>query len=171
MPDVIAARAPRRAPRIEKTESVIRVRAELVSLGGGVMLAICLLIAATLIMALYSPTITGIQRFIAIVLAFASWAYLLRSATEELLLIGEEISYRAVLARPRHVPLKDLEAMLLIHQGLNLEHGIETIEFHFFNKHIERVSLGPCWQRNKLEAFLSSVEEALHSPKLLESVR
>ena len=172
MPTTIAARAPRRpeTPQ-EQTDCPIRVQAELVSLGGGVMLAICLVVTAFLIVALYSPDITGVQRFIAIILAGAAWTYLFRSSTEELILVGEEITYRAKLARTRTVSLRELETMLLVHEGLNLERGIETIEFRLFTKKIERVSLGPCWQRHKLEAFLGSVEDALHSPKLLETVR
>ncbi|MEO5927152.1 MAG: hypothetical protein ABIO72_00590 [Patescibacteria group bacterium] len=170
MPETLEARAPRRTTT-DKTDCPIRVQAELVSLGGGVMLAICMLVTALLIMALYSPDTTGMQRAIAIILTIAAWIYLFRSSTEELTLVGEEITYRAKLASTRTVSLKDLETMLLVHQGLNLERGIETIEFRLFSKKVEHLSLGPCWQRHKLEAFLGSVEDALHSPKLLETVR
>jgi hypothetical protein len=170
MPDALAARAPRRA-KTEKTDCPIRVQAELVSLGGGVMLTICLVVSALLVMALYSPDVTGMQRIIAIILALAAWMYLFRSSTEELVLVGQEITYRAKLSRTRTVSLRDLETMLLIHQGFNLERGIETIEFRLFSKKIERLSLGPCWQRHTLEEFLGSVEDALRSPKLLEPVR
>lgn len=170
MPETLTARAPRRVD-VEQTDCPIRVQAELVSLGGGVMLAICLVVTAILVMALYSPDVTGMQRTIAIILAVAAWLYLFRSSTEELTLVGQEITYRAKLARTRTVSLRELESMLLVHQGLNLERGIETIEFRLFSRKVEHLSLGPCWQRNKLEAFLGSVEDALHSPKLLESVR
>jgi len=170
MPETIAIRAPRRPSR-PKEECVIRIRAELVSLGGAVMLAICLLVTALLIMTLYSPAATGMQRIIAIVLALTSWVYLARSASEELSLTGETITYRAFAARTRDISMADVETMLLIHQGLNLERGIETIEFRLRGKRAEHIGLGPCWQRHKLEAFLGSVEEALRHPKMLESVR
>jgi hypothetical protein len=171
MQDTITVRAPRRAPKAVAVDCVLRVQAEIVSLGGAVLLTLCLLLTAVLIMALFSPTITGVQRFIAVVLTFSGWMYLLRSASEDLSIVGQTITYRAVLARTRTIPLADIETMLLVHQGLNLEKGIETIEFRRFDKKVEHLSLGPCWQRHKLEAFLGSVEEALHSPKLLESVR
>lgn len=170
MPESFSARAPRRVVE-QQTDCPIRVQAEIVSIGGSIMLAICMLVTTLLIMALYSPDVTGLQRSIAIILTIAAWTYLFRSSTEELVLVGEEITYRAKLARTRTVSLSDLESMVLIHQGLNLERGMETVEFHLFSKRVEHVSLGPCWQRHKLEAFLGSVEEALHSPKLLETVR
>lgn len=170
MPDVIAARAPRRAEAVA-TDCVIRIRAELVSIGGGVLLTLCLVGTAILIMALFSPTVTGVQRFIAIVLSAALWMYLIRSVTEELILVGEELCYKAVLARSRVIRMDQLESMLLVHQGFNLERGIETIELRTFDRRIERISLGPCWQRSKLESFLRSVQDALHSPALSETAR
>lgn len=170
MPQSITARAPQRSAP-QRTECPIRVQAEIVSIGGGVMLAICMLVTTLLIMAVYSPDVSSLQRTIAGILTVAAWMYLLRSSSEELVLVGEEITYRAKPARTRTVSLKDLESMVLIHQGLNLERGIETVELHLFSDKVEHISLGPCWQRHKLEAFLGSVEDALHSPKLLETVR
>ena len=61
--------------------------------------------------------------------------------------------------------------MLLVHQGFNLERGMESIVFQRRGRKPEPVALGPCWQRNKLEAFLRSVEAALQDPHLLEEVR
>jgi hypothetical protein len=165
MPNTLRADAPRR-PDAVQTESVIRVRAELVSIGGGVLLLICLVVTAVLIGALLYPDTTGVQRFIAVVLTLTAWMYLVRSTTEELALVDQRISYRAVLARARTVNIADLESMVFTHQGFNLERGMETIEFRTFDKRVERVSLGPCWEREKLESFVRSVEEALHASEM-----
>lgn len=173
MPDIIAAMAPRRAreARAADAECIVTARAELVSLGGAVLLAMCLLITAVFIMAMFSPVVTGIQRFIAIVLFGSSWAYFLDSVTEKLALIGDTVVFTAAMSRTRRVPLVELEGMVLIHQGLNLEHGIETLEFRQYKKRVDRVSLGPCWQRHKLEGFLHSVEQAMQGSQKLVSVR
>jgi hypothetical protein len=161
MPDSLVVRAPERSAE-RQTESVVRVRAELVSVGGGILLTICLLLTAGSIAALLYPGVTSVQRFIAGVLLLAAWVYFIRSITEELALVDRQITFRAILARTRTIRIDELASMELTHQGVNLERGIETIEFQTFDKRIERVSLGPCWDRDQLEAFVRSVEEALH---------
>jgi hypothetical protein len=69
------------------------------------------------------------------------------------------------------IKLADLDALLYVHNGFNLERGMDVVEFRRRGKKPERVALGPCWQRHKLEEFLHSVEQALSDPKLLEEVR
>jgi len=76
-----------------------------------------------------------------------------------------------LLGRRHTFDLEDLEAVLMVHQGFNLERGFETIEFRSCGRRPERVSLGPCWQRNKLESLLRSIEIAMHDPHLIEEVR
>lgn len=171
MPEVLSTRTTRRqAPPVENV-CLVQARAEVVSLGGAVLLALCLLLSAVFIMALFSPIVSGLQRFIAVVFFLAGWVYLLDSVTESLSLVGQTLEFTAKLRRTRRIPLAELEGMTLIHQGLNLEQGVETIELHQFGKHVDRISLGPCWQRHVLEAFLHSVDRALQHAVVVESKR
>jgi hypothetical protein len=148
------------------------IRAQIFSVGGAVVLALCLVLTALTAIALMSPGQALVQQLIAVMLCGASWLYLLSSMTERLQIEDHMVIYSSALGRTYRIPLEDLDEMLLVHQGFNLERGIETIEFRKsgMEEH-ERISLGPCWQRHHLEAFLHSVEEALNESDLLEEVR
>ncbi len=156
---------------MEKETSCVRdVHAEIFSIGGALILMACIILTVVAVMAVGASDITGAQAVIAVVLTGAAWVYYLNSVTERLALVEHAIVYTSLVGR-RRVPLADLEAMLLVHQGFNLERGIETIEFRRRGAQSDQIALGPCWQRRHLEAFLHSVEEALNEPKLLEEVR
>lgn len=169
--DVIGAYAPKRTRSRIETECVREARADIFSVGGAIIASLCVMLTVIAVMVLNTPTVTVSQRVIVLVLTMASWLYFLSSATERLQLVDHAVEYTSAFSARRHIPLEELEAMLLIHQGFNLERGIETIEFRRRGKKSDRIALGPCWQRHKLEAFLHSVEEALNAPELLEEVR
>lgn len=156
---------------LRNPECLTDVRARVTSIGGGIVFAICLAVTALFIITLSTPSVTSSQRIIVFMLTVATWGYLLSSSTERLCLRDRSIVYTSILGRKKIVPLVDLDEMLLVHQGFNLERGIETIEFRRHEKDPERLALGPCWHRHELEAFLHSVEEAMNDPQLLEEVR
>lgn len=162
MTQVIAAIPPRRKQNdTPEKDCVLRVQAELVGLGGGILLALCMLITGAFVMIIYTPSVSDLQRFIAFVLFMSAWAYFLDSVTEQLSLDGETINFKAALSRARSIPISELEGMYLIHHGLNLENGIGAIEFRQQGRKPDRVSLGPCWQWKKLEAFMGSIDKIM----------
>jgi hypothetical protein len=163
MPDVITAFAPRNKRNARRTddECVVQAHAELVSLGGAILLALCMFLAAAFIAVSTMSNTTPIQRFIVGILLFASLAYLINSVTEKLMLQGRTLVFDALLSSKREIPLDDLEGMILTHEGFNLEKGIVTIEFRQYDRKPDKVSLGPCWQRSKLEAFMRSIQKVL----------
>ena len=107
------------------------------------------------------PGATSSQLVIALVLVAASWMYFINSVTEKLSLVDHALFFSSALGRARRIPLGELEAMVLRHEGFNLERGMQTIELRQTGKKPDRISLGPCWQRNKLDSFLTSVDQAL----------
>lgn len=172
MADIIGAFAPRRPRAPGPIEDSLReVHAEFVSLGGAIILSVCIVLSLVTAMSLMLPAVTNLQRVILLILSLICWVYLLDSVTEKLKLEDEFIEFRSVLSRRRHYQLAELEAVLLIHEGFNLEKGFESIEFRRVGKRPDRISLGPCWQRNKLESLMRSVEAELNEPHLLEEVR
>ncbi|MBI5654378.1 hypothetical protein HZC53_01860 [Candidatus Uhrbacteria bacterium] len=172
MPDVIGAFAPRR-PRVpENQEAPLReVHAEFVSLGGAVILSVCIILTLVTAMSFLLPAVSDLQRVILLILSFICWVYLLDSVTEKLRLDDEAIEFRSLLSRRRTYQVSELEAVLLIHEGFNLERGFESVEFRRVGRRPDRIALGPCWQRNKLERLMRSVELELNDPHLLEEVR
>ena len=132
------------------------------------MLGLGVVITAVFLLSLTAQTVTTAQRIIAGALSVGVWLYFLNSVTERLSLCGSTLVFTSAFGRARSVPLGELDAMILTHEGLNLERGIETIEIRRVGTRPDRVALGPCWQRNKLEAFLRSVDRALRVPRIIE---
>ncbi len=170
MASTIELKVPPRAPAPD-TVCVREVRAQVVSLGGAIVLALCLVISAVTFMAAQVEGITSSQRLILGIMTAAAWVYLLDCSSECLNVDGDTIRFKSLLARNKSIKIEELEAMLLVEQGFNLEQGMQSIQFKRTGEKPERIVLGPCWQRNKLEKFLHSVELALNDPHLLEEVR
>lgn len=173
MSEVLGAFAPRRS-RVVSDDDVVCLReahAQVLTIGGAVALSVCLLITVAGFVALQMPDVGSLQAAIIGMLAIASWFYVIDSLSERLRLVDHSVEYSSLLGRRHLIRLDDLDAMLLVYEGLNLERGIESIEFRRRGQRPEHVALGPCWQRNKLEGFLRSVEQALQEPQLLENVR
>ncbi len=157
-----------------RTETVClrEVRAELVSLGGAILLAVCILFTVMLIIAMQLVSVSAAQQAVLFILTGAAWLYLLDSVTERLRLFNRRLEYTALLSRRLSISLEDLEAIVFVHEGFNLERGIESFEFRRHGgAQQDRLALGPCWRRRQLEAFLHAVEEALKHPKLIQEVR
>lgn len=172
MPEVIGAFAPRRPEAPRKDIVCVReAHAELLTLGGAIVFAVCIVLTVVAVGSAQLAAITSLQQAILVMLTVASWAYFFDSITERLCLVDRAVEFRALFSRHRVIPLQDLDAMLLVYQGFNLERGIETIEFRRRGMKPERIALGPCWQRHKLEGFMKAVEEALQDPHLFEEVR
>jgi hypothetical protein len=165
MSKIIAAFAPENRPAAsdQPRECVIRARAEIVSLGGAVLLGLGLITSAVFLLVLFTPTVTSAQRVIVTILFFAVWVYFLNSITEQVELSGQVLKFSAFLSRAREMPVEKLEAVILTYQGFNLEQGIETLEFRCVGRAPDRVALGPCWQKNKLEAFIQSVQDKMRA--------
>lgn len=170
MEKIVSVYAPK-SRRDLRTSCVRDVRAEAISLGGLVLMTICLLLSVVAFLMLSSATITAAQRAIVGLLAFGAWLYAIDSLSERLTLVNQEVHFSSFFSRRRTIPLIELEAMILVQQGFNLEQGMQSIEFRRQGFRPDRITLGPCWRRYRLEDFLHSVELALNDPHLLEEVR
>ena len=166
--EVIGAFAPKRPSRKADEFVCLReVHAELFTLGGAIAIAICFVLTVAAYIVWQGSQATGLQSFVLIAMTVGAWLYFLDSITERLRLVDHSLEFSALFSRRRIVPLADLDAMLLIYQGFNLEHGIESVELRRRGQKPDRIALGPCWQHHKLEAFLGSVEQALRDPDLV----
>lgn len=171
MPQVMQVTAPARTRDEREAACVREVRAELVSISGALILSTCIMLTILLYIGWQIPTISRTQLAILAFLVAISWMYLADSATERFCLVDRSILFTSLLTKDRTIKLSDLDSLLYVHNGFNLERGIDSVEFRRRGKRPDRVALGPCWQRHKLEDFLHSVEQALQDPKILEEVR
>jgi hypothetical protein len=149
----------------------IQVKARLIALNGGIVLAVCIMLTGLGVAAYLANRVAGMQIALLSVFALGSWVYLLDGVTEQLELTGNEIVRTSILSGRLVIKLDDIEALYLIHEGLNQEIGIESLTAKYVDGSTERLPLGPCWRRHELEAFLKSVEQALGKKKLLKEVR
>lgn len=150
---------------------MIRIRARWFSLGGAILGGL-FLVALTL---LWIVTHVAERRvylegaFVLFLLGMA--AYVLDAASESLTLQHESLIFDGWLTRRRVVLFEDMKSVLLVHEGLNPEWGIETLTFERRNGGRYRLALGPLWRRRDLEAFLGRLETCVRYGKFVEEVR
>jgi hypothetical protein len=174
MSDVATTVDPRPKAGVGKTnamECVVQVRARLASLNGGIILSIAILLTAFFGASLLTNQLEAGQTILFGILTLMAWAYVADGATERLSLVGDTMVRASLFHRTNNILLNDLESLLLVHEGLNQEVGIESITARYRDGRKERLPLGPCWRRTDLEAFCSSVEQEMGNRKLLEEVR
>lgn len=164
------AAAPSRNP-VEEAVCLREVHADLSSLGSIILGSVCVLLLVLSGLVAHIPLLTPLEVGGVFALTLVAWLYYVNCVTERLQLYGHEVRLRSCFMSQRTIELNGLQEMLLVYQGLNVERGIMTISFRRKGQSPESLILGPCWHRHKLELFLHSVEEVLHTPKLLEEVR
>lgn len=153
---------PNEPQRQELTDScVLRVRAGIVSLNGGVVLAIAILVSTLTVASIISGQAAWSQAALFGVLAVASWIYLIDSVSETLELHEDAIRKTSRFSRHLTLPLSDIKTLLLRHEGLNQQIGIESLTVEYQDGNTERIALGPCWRRRDLERFLETIEERM----------
>src|SRR3989344_1059301 len=139
----------------------LQAQAKLVSLNGGVVLGLCILFTAFFLASLVTQQLASVQVILFGILMIGAWAYLIDAVTERVSLAGASLKRASWLSRDVSLSLDDIDELLLIHEGLNQEIGIESVMVRYRDGRNERLPLGPCWKRRDLEAFLASVESAM----------
>jgi hypothetical protein len=147
------------------------IRAKMVSLGGGILLSLVLFLGVVTLAAVVEPQAPPLLRALLVFLFFALLLYLLDSWSEHLWLEGSTVFFDSWLKRRRRVDLSGVQEILLVHEGLNLERGIETLRFRRGEGDDVVFALGPLWHRHHLEAFLAALEQSTGRRKMVEEVR
>ncbi len=137
------------------------VNAKIVSINGGVVLALCLLVTTIAIASALVQNGSGSQTVLFAMLSFASWVYLIDAVTEKLRLCGRDIVFSSAITAPKTVTLDGIRTIMLRHEGLNANVGVESVTIKMKDGKSQRLPLGPCWRRRELEAFLDSVSAAM----------
>lgn len=80
--------------------------------------------------------------------------YSLESLTERLILTDHQLSFCAFLKPTKVMNLHEVKELCFIHEGLNIEPGIEQCFFRMTGGERVHIPLGPFWRQRDLEAFL-----------------
>ena len=137
------------------------VTAKLVSLNGGIVLSLCILVTTIALAMALAAGASAPQTILFILLTFASWVYLVDGCTEKLILNGSSIVLTSAIGAPRVLNLAEVRSLVLRHEGFNATVGVESITVTTVEGKRSRLPLGPCWRHRELESFLSSVTEAM----------
>ncbi len=150
---------------------MIRARAQVISLGGTILGGLFLV----LFVLLWIATHVAERRFylegVLVLFLLGMAAYALDAVTEYLIIDDCHLIFDGWLTRRRLISLRGVQTVLLVHEGLNPEWGIETLTLNYRDGACHRVALGPLWRRRDLEAFLTRLETYLRDEKLVEQVR
>lgn len=98
-------------------------------------------------------------------------AYIADAWSEKLILKDDTLIFDSFFRRRRTIDVCNMRDVLIVHEGLNPEHGIVSVRFRPRGGNEERLPLGPLWKRDELEAFFGGLENAVGSCKLVEEVR
>ncbi len=148
-----------------------RVHARVQSLGGMVLGGLFLVLLVVLWIATHVAVRNVWLEGLLIGFLLVMAAYVVDGASESLEYKDQALVFDGWLTRRRTVSLAGIVQVLLVHEGLNPEWGIETLTCMHRDGDCERLALGPLWRRRDLEAFLADVESGLHNEKIVEEVR
>ncbi len=150
---------------------MIRIHARVLSLGGGILSGLFLVVFALLWIVTHITDRSIYLEAIFILFLLGMLAYVVGAASEYLILESEGLVFDGWLARRRKVLFQNMKKVLLVHEGLNPEWGIETLTFEVPNGQVDKIALGPLWRRRDLEAFLARLEICVRDGKLVEEIR
>ena len=150
---------------------MIRTRAQVLSLGAAILGSLFLVVLALLWIATHVPERRFFLEGVLVLFLLGMAAYALDAATEYLAIDDCHLIFDGWLTRRRMISLQGVQTVLLVHEGLNPEWGIEPLTLNYRDGACHRVALGPLWRRRDLEAFLARLETYLRDEKLVEEVR
>ena len=112
----------------------------------------------------------GAKVMVAIIVT-ALLAYVADGLSERLSLSGSELTFRAILRRPKTVDLCRYRELFIVHEGLNQERGIVSVVLKGGPDGERRLALGPFWHVHELEAFFTDATRTVGTCRLQASRR
>jgi len=162
MAQVLAQIKTRRLPPVKAEEPKTEIRADFMTLGGSIILAVTIVVSLVFIFSLATQIVEGLQFVILSILAIACWLYLINRFSERFRLTDGTLEFSASLGRTQRFRLEEITALRLIDFGWTmngdrfaLEIGVDDHEKPL------QIGLGPCWRRHELTAFVRTVGRTL----------
>lgn len=144
------------------------IKADFMTLGGAIILAITISVSLFLLFSLMLPAIDGLQLAIIAILTLTCWLYLVNRFSEKLKLENKILEFKAALGRAQRFDLEDIAALRLTDLGWSLNGDFFILEVEVNEGRPMQIGLGPCWRRADLSAFVRTVGRALEETRVLE---
>ncbi len=139
-----------------------RVKANLITLGGGVILAVTILLTLVFILSLFYPKGNGLQFVIIISLTLVSWGFLLNCSTESLSLENGYLQFKSLIGKTVRIELDKINSYKLTDLGVTLDGNMFLIEVqHEDDEKPVEILLSPCWDKSDLRNFCSTLGNKL----------
>ncbi|MFA6099896.1 MAG: hypothetical protein WC750_03390 [Patescibacteria group bacterium] len=168
---ITEVRVPRPEPPALETESVTEIKADFMTLGGGVILAVTIIATFFLIFSLLVPMVEQLQLVIIALLTGACWLYLVNRFSEGFKLREEQLEFDTALGRRQIFKLNEIIGLRLTDLGWSLNGDFYILEISTAEKRRPmQIGLGPCWRRPELSAFVRTIGKKLenHQPEPYE---
>jgi len=150
-------------PRAKRT----LIRANVISLGGGLFLGLFILLAVFTWFAFNDVSTPVWVRGVFATLLVIYVLYVADSASERLSLHDKEVRFDSLFRKELRVDVCRFPEIFLIHEGLNQEKGIVSVIFRGLDEE-ERISLGPLWRQRDLEGFFVDAEKETGECRLVK---
>ncbi|MFZ6014861.1 MAG: hypothetical protein ACOYUZ_00710 [Patescibacteria group bacterium] len=159
MPEIISSRQIENARQM-KLEPLTDIRAQIVSIGGTIVLALTIVVTMVLAMSYLMPNGNGLQFLIILLLNLITWGFFLNCATERLSIKDNVLEYSSILSRAYRFDLEDIVAYKVSDLGLqfNGDKFLFTVELIDKDKPVE-IGLGPCWKKQDVKRFFNTLDQ------------
>lgn len=138
------------------------VRADFISLGGGVILAVTIIATLFLVFSLLIPKVEPLQLVIMAILALACWIYAVNRFFERFRLVDGVLEFNMALGRSQKFKLEQVTALRLTDLGWSLNGDFYILEIGIAERSQPiQIGLGPCWRRRDLTSFIATVGRLL----------
>ncbi|MFA6503730.1 MAG: hypothetical protein WCT54_02125 [Patescibacteria group bacterium] len=161
MPQVLAEIRSAKQIKPEDLKPISEIKADFMTLGGALILAITISVTPFLLFSLMLPAIDGLQLAIIAILTGACWLYLVNRFSEKLKLENEMLEFKAVLGRVQRFNLNEIATLRLTALGWSLSGDFFLLEVENHEGRPSQIGLGPCWRRSDLSAFIRTVGTTL----------
>lgn len=154
-----------------ETEKAMTVKADFMTLGGGLILAVTIIATLFLIFSLLVPMVEKLQLVIIAILTGACWLYLVNRFSEGFKLKEEQLEFDTALGRRQVFKLNEIIGLRLTDLGWSLNGDFYILEISVAEKRRPvQIGLGPCWHRPELSAFVRTIGKKLenHQPEPYE---
>lgn len=135
------------------------VRAKIHSLGGLFFLGTLVLFAVLVLNAFFAFAFHPIAAWLLVLLLGSALVYVIDGVSERLAQKDGNLFFDSLFHRKRTVSLRDVKRIQFVHEGLNMEKGIESIRVQYRDGKEQRLALGPFWHRHQVMAFLRAAIE------------
>ncbi|MDD5437945.1 MAG: hypothetical protein PHC70_02255 [Patescibacteria group bacterium] len=145
-------------------EDAHEIKADFMTLGGGLILAVTIVATLFLIMSLLVPVVDRLQLAIIAMLAGACWLYMINRFSEKLKLEEGHLEFDTALGRKQIFNLDEVMGLRLTDLGWSLNGNFYLLEISVYDKRRPlQIGLGPCWRRSDLAGFVGAIGKKLEN--------